>query len=79
MEHFRSRPLSVEEEDVCGCLSCLLFDVRNKYMQVSYANLFVAVNPAVQKEKASCVRIEQDNVFIIIIIIISDIYKLIYH
>lgn len=42
-------------------------------MQVSYANLFVAANSAVEKEKASCVRIEQDNVFIIII---CDMYKL---
>lgn len=41
-------------------------------MQVSYASLFVAANSAVQKEKTSCVRIEQKNVFIIIV----DMYKL---
>lgn len=28
-------------------------------MQVSYANPFVAVNSAAQKEKASCVRTEK--------------------
>lgn len=63
MEHFRNWP----KED-----ACLLFNVRNKYTQVSYADLFVAVNSGIQKEKASFVRIEQKNVFIII----CDMYKL---